>query len=349
MARLRESDDIEVTFVPHNPRLPGPLRLLQRIKYVRTIATTTAYVALLCARTPRCRVVHTFSASYFSYLLCAAPALLIARLFGKAAILNYHSGEAADHLRRSRWITRGTMRLAHAIVVQSGYLAGVFREHGLTTVVIPNIVDVDRFRFRPRPNPRARLLTTRNLEPLYNVSCVLDAFAIVQSARPDATLTVAGIGSQADALREQARRLGLRDVRFVGAVDHARVPDLYDDHDLYVMAPNIDNTPLSVIESWAAGVPVVSSDAGGIPHLVDSGRTGLLVQRDDAPALAAACLRLLDEHSLYTQLAGEAHDRVAAFTWAAIGPAWRALYAQLARGERTRLAEPTGAAAPGRH
>jgi glycosyltransferase involved in cell wall biosynthesis len=93
----------------------------------------------------------------------------------------------------------------------------------------------------------------------------------------------------------------------------------------------------------------VSSDAGGIPHLVDSGRTGLLVQRDDAPALAAACLRVLDEHSLYTQLAGEAHDRVAAFTWAAISPAWRALYAQLARGERTRLAEPTGAAAPGRH
>src|SRR5262245_58736790 len=96
---LSQEPSFEVSFLPHNPRLPGPLRLLQLIKYVRTIVTSLIYCLALALRIPKHDVIHIFSASYFSFLLAPTPAILIAKLFGKKAILNYHSGEAEDHLR----------------------------------------------------------------------------------------------------------------------------------------------------------------------------------------------------------------------------------------------------------
>ena len=69
----------DVSFVAHNPRLPGTLRLLQRIKYVRTIVTSLVYCLNLLLKVPKNDVIHVFSASYFSFLLAPTPAIFIAR------------------------------------------------------------------------------------------------------------------------------------------------------------------------------------------------------------------------------------------------------------------------------
>src|SRR6185312_2360053 len=98
--RLQEEPSLEVGFLPINPRLPGLLRKLQAIKYVRTLVTSIWYVASLLSRVRRYDVIHIFSASYFSFVLAPTPAILIARLYGKKIVLNYHSGEATDHLER---------------------------------------------------------------------------------------------------------------------------------------------------------------------------------------------------------------------------------------------------------
>src|ERR1044072_8501572 len=119
--KLSHEPEIEASFIPHNPRLPSPLRWMQKIKYVRTVATTLCYIAMLLERVWRYDIIHVFSASYYSYLLSALPALLVAKLYGKKTILNYRSGEAEDHL--ANWRTAvPTIRLADVIVVPSGYL-----------------------------------------------------------------------------------------------------------------------------------------------------------------------------------------------------------------------------------
>src|SRR5258708_36540640 len=69
LRRLGELDGLVVEFLPVNPRLPGPLRLLQRVKYVRTVVTSVAYLMSLLWRLPRFDVLHAFSASSTSYLL----------------------------------------------------------------------------------------------------------------------------------------------------------------------------------------------------------------------------------------------------------------------------------------
>ena len=326
---LQAERGVQVTFVPHDPKLPGPLGWLQRIKYVRTVLTSLAYWGLLLARVPRHDIVHIFSASYTSYLLTAVPPLLVGRLFGKKVILNYRSGEAEDHLERWPRTTLTTMRRAHAIAVSSGYLVEVFRRFGLRAHAIPDIVELGRFHFRERRYPRPVFLTSRLLEPLYNVECVLRAFALLQERHPDARLTVAGDGSRRPRLEALAGELGLRHVDFVGPVPFERMPALYDAADIYLQAPDLDNTPASLLECFASGLPVVTSDAGGIPFLIRHEQEGLLVSRDDHRALAAAALRLLEHPDLARRLASQALAVCQHYTCPRARAGWLALYGDL--------------------
>src|SRR6476646_6425944 len=206
---LSREPDLEVGFLPHNPRLPGALRSLQSIKYLRTFLTTLYSLILLLWRERQYVIIHIFSASYDSYSLSVIPALFISRLYGKKSILNYRSGEAEDHLEN--WKTAvPTIRWADEIVAPSGYLVDVFARHGLRARAIHNIVELDRFSFRARHPLRPIFLTSRLLEPLYNVSCVLRAFAIIQQRYSEATLTVAADGFLRADLEALARELKLR-------------------------------------------------------------------------------------------------------------------------------------------
>lgn len=341
LTRLAEIPTLSVDFLPVNPRLPGPLGALQRVKYVRTAATSAAYGASLLGRLRHYDVVHAFSASYWSYVLAPLPALAVAKAYGRRTVLNYRSGEADDHLGRSRVAVDSIRRLVDAVVTPSGYLVDVFARHGLPARSIFNFVEVEAIPYRERPTPGAAgrpvFLSNRNLEPMYNVACVLRAFARVQAQVPGAHLIVAGFGSQRAPLEALAAELGLRNVDWRGRVRPEEMPALYDAADVYLNAPDIDNMPNSVIEAYAAGLPVATTDAGGIPYIVEHERTGLMVPRNDDQALAAAALRLLEEPGLAARLsaAGRA-ECLAKYVWPAVRDEWERLYLELAG--RSRMA-----------
>jgi glycosyltransferase involved in cell wall biosynthesis len=326
--RLREEPTLEVTFQPHNPRLPRGFGWLQQIKYVRTIATTLTYLAMLIGRAWRYDIIHVFSASYYSYLLSAVPALLVGKLYGKKTILNYRSGEAADHL--TRWRTAApTMRWADRIVVPSGYLVDVFARFGLSAEAIFNTIAVDRFQFRERRPLRPLFLSARLLEPLYNVACTLRAFALIQQQYTEAQLIIAADGSERGKLEQLAGELDLHHTRFIGKVDYERMPDLLDTADIYLNANDLDNMPSSLIECMAAGLPVVTTDAGGIPYIIIHEQTGLLVACNDHQAMAQSVIRLLEDQQLASAMARRARSECEKYQWHAVRSEWLRLYQQL--------------------
>jgi len=323
---------LEVEFLPVNPRAPGPIRWLQRVKYARTVVTSILYAWSLLARTRRYDVLHVFSASYFSFLLAPLPALVAGRLFRKPTILNYRSGEAEDHL--TRWKRTGLpgVRLASSVVVPSGFLVDVFRRFGIQAMAIANFVDVSHLPHRERATPRPVLLSNRNFESLYDVATTLRTFAIVQGEYPDAALLLAGAGREEANLRALAASLELRNVTWHGALAPEAMARLYDAADIYVNASTIDNMPTSIIEAFAAGLPVATTDAGGIPYLVTHERTGLLAPTRDPDALASAVFRLLREPGLAHRLAAAARAECEQrYTWSAVRDQWEALYRNLAR------------------
>ncbi len=336
--RLSLEPSLQVGFLPINPRLPGVLRKLQAIKYVRTVVTSILYCATLLARVYRYDVIHIFSASYFSFVLAPTPAILIAKLCGRKILLNYHSGEAEDHLTRWRRTAIPTIRLVDEVAVPSDYLVRVFARFGLHARAIFNIIEPERFRFRQRQPLRPVFLSNRNLETHYGVERVLRAFAIIQQRFPDARLTVAGDGSQRRLLERLASELNLQNTEFVGQVEHEKVFALYEAADIFLNGSEIDNQPLSILEAFASGLPVVTTDAGGIPDIVKNGETGFVVQRGDYQAMADCAVRLLEDQELACKFAQQAREECRKYAWDAVRQQWLDLYEGLA-GVRVEINE----------
>ena len=321
----RGDPDVDAWLVPINPVPPRPLRLARNVKYLRTVVTELTYVPLLVRELARADVVHVFSASYFSFLLAPLPAMLVARALGRPVVLNYRSGEAPDHLERSA-IARAALARADRNVVPSRFLAGVFASFGIDATIVPNIVDLERFAFREREPLQPRLLSTRNFEPLYNVACTLRAFRLVQDRFPEATLTLVGGGREEPALRVLADELGLQHMTFTGPVDPAAIAAQYASHDIYIQSPNIDNMPTSVLEAYASGLPVVSTEAGGVPAILTNGEQGLLAPLNDHRTLAAHVLSLLDDPALARRVIRAAFSACHEYTWPRVRQQWLRLY-----------------------
>ncbi|HEY7180101.1 MAG TPA: glycosyltransferase family 4 protein [Blastocatellia bacterium] len=337
---LAREAGVEAELLPIHPRLPGALQLLHKIKYVRTLVYTAAYVWLLLLRLPRFDVAHVFAASYFSFVVTPAPAVLIAKLYGKPVLLNYHSGEAEDHLRRWPRSTRLIFGLADRVVVPSLYLVGVFAGFGIEAEVVSNTAPLERFTFRERRPLRPTLLSNRSLESHYNVAGTLRAFALVERHAPDARLIVAGDGRERARLQALAAELGLKGVEFVGAAPPERMPELYDRADIFVNSSLVDNMPLSVIEAFACGLAVASSNAGGIPTLVTGGETGLLSPCGDYEALATNVIRLLEDQRLAADLINRARSACRQYTWEAARGSWLKIYAEMTGVAHIAMSDP---------
>src|SRR5262249_29373067 len=157
----------------------------------------------------------------------------------------------------------------------------------------------------------------------------LRAFALIERRAPDARLIVAGDGRERARLRALAAELGLKRVEFVGAAPPDRMPELYDRADIFVNSSLVDNMPLSLIEAFACGLAVVSSNAGGIPHIVTDGETGLLSPCGDYEALAANVIRLLEDRRLAASLIGRARAACRQYTWEAARGSWLKIYADM--------------------
>jgi glycosyltransferase involved in cell wall biosynthesis len=263
--------------------------------------------------------------------------MLAARALGKRVVLHYHSGEAEDHLGRWGWLVHPWLRLAHQIAVPSEYLRGIFARHGYRTRVIPNVVDTSAFRYRVRRPLRPRLLSTRNFEPHYRVANTLEAFAMLRRRYPEAVLTLAGCGSLEDSLRRQAASLG-GSVRFAGRVEPQAMPELYDRADVFLNSSVVDNQPVSVLEAFAAGTPVVSTSTGDIAALVRPGETGVVVPPENAEAMAGAVASLLESPEGALRMARRAWQEAMSHTWNAVREAWTEVYGEAPSPLPARLA-----------
>ncbi len=328
MRSWRNDPDVEARFIPIDPEFPPGLAWAERIPFLRTVLRMPLYQWALWQGLRDADVAHIFSASYWSFLLAPVPAWLIAKLRGKQTIIHYHSAEARDHL--SRWQTAlPILRRADRIVVPSQYLADVFAEFGLEADVVPNVIDAGQFAFRQRRPLRPLLICTRGFGPYYRVDLVVRAFARVKEQFPQARLTLVGKGSEEGLIHKLVRDLNLAEVEFTGPVAREKIAPYYDRADIFVNASWLDNMPVSILEAFASGTPVVSTAPEGIRYLVKSERTGLLCPTGDWQALAENVIRLLRDPELANRLAQNAYSESIQYRWAAVRDQWVRVYRSL--------------------
>jgi glycosyltransferase involved in cell wall biosynthesis len=300
------------------------------LKGVRAMFRLLPYLLHLWRAAGRVQLFHVMANSGWSWHLFAAPAIWIGRLRGCPVVINYRGGEADDFLSKSLAWVRPSLRRADAVIVPSGFLEWVFNKYGIATAVVPNIINLERFSAANGTAPAGnapRILVARNLEPIYDNETALRAFAIVAATHPGARLVIAGSGPLRAALEQLAVELGIAQaVTFTGRVDNEAMAALYRDADLMLNPSKVDNMPNSVLEALASGVPVVSTNVGGVPFLVDDGKTALLVPPQAPQAMADAILRLVDEPALAAALRDAGLRYVQQYAWPDVRPRLLGVY-----------------------
>ena len=299
--------------------------ILSPLRFLRYLLGNVCDVVRLCRRLGT-SVVHCH----------LADAELIGTLAGRLARVRtvlvtvhnpilFHARSAGDLRNLLHRISLAVLfRLADRVVAVSRQTEAVLRQTlGLTAprlVCIPNGVDVTRFvglvpdqalRRECGAGPNDFLiLNIGRLESQKQQDILLKALALVSQSQPRLRLCLAGTGSLARALSDQARALGLADtVTFLGARND--IAALLGAADMVAVASSWEGTSLSLMESMAAGKPIVATDIPGNRELLGCGQA-LFVPSGDAPAMARAMTRLADDAALARSLGQAAQSKALA-------------------------------------
>ena len=319
LAQLLQQAGAQVEVVQVNA--PYQPRWIGSIKGLRALFRLVPYLLRLWQAAGKAELLHIMANSGWSWHLFAAPAVWMGKLRGKAVVVNYRGGEADVFLEKSLTWVRLSLRHADVLLVPSAFLEQVFAKYGYTSRIVPNIIDLARFapaaQTSVSPDMRhPHIVVARNLEPIYDNATALRAFAIVRQQVPAARMTIAGSGPERQSLAHLAHTLGITDVvTFSGRLENEHMAALYHSAQIVVNPSLADNMPISVLEALASGVPVVSTDVGGVPYLVTHEKTALLVPAQNPDAMAHALLRLLEDAALAQRLSEAGLSLAQQFSW----------------------------------
>ena len=295
-------------------------------------------------------IVHAYG---FYPIVFAVP---VARLAGAPVVLASIRDSGDPWTRAQRLVQTCASRLAHCVLVNASAVRASFREGGharRAIAVIRNGVDVERFAPRPPdealrsslglPSRAPLVVAVSRLNPMKGIDDLLKAAALLEGRFDEARFVIVGDGASRRDLEEQARLLGLAGrVLFTGTrLDVAAILS----QAAISVAPSLSEGLSNVVlESMAAGVPVVATRVGGTPELLEDGVTGLLVPPCDAPALAVAIGRLLEDEPLARRLGEAARARaVDRFSMQHMVRQTEELYRALLRGDRSATMDEDGA------
>jgi glycosyltransferase involved in cell wall biosynthesis len=289
-----------------------PRRLLRAIDTAATLLRAPALDVVM---------ISVFSGPGFAM---AEMTTALAAIRGVPVVLVLHGGNlpsfAARHPRRvGRLLVR-----AHVVVAPSPFLA---RELGWLRgdiIVVPNALPLREYPTRTRASLQPRLLWMRTFEPLYRPDMALEVLAILLQSDPSVTLTLAGQDAGLlEPTQRRAAQLGVAHaVAFPGFLGPKQKQRALDEHDVFLSTSAVDNAPVGVLEAARSGLVIVAADTGGVRDVLVDGESGLLVRDGDAPAMADAVRKVLDDATLTATLSNGARAVGAGSTQECVASAW---------------------------
>jgi glycosyltransferase involved in cell wall biosynthesis len=252
----------------------------------------------------------------------------------KPIVLSLHGGGLPEFSRRSPQRVHRLLALANAVTTPSQHILQTFQSLRPDLVYLPNGLDVNQYEFRLRSSPLSRIAWLRAFHEIYNPLMAVGVVSELVKAYPDLHLDMIG-PDKADGTLAQVQRaiaqFGLeRNITLTGPIPNPDIPQRLQQYDLFINTTRLESFGVAVMEAAAAGLPIVTTDAGELPYLWTHEENALLVPNGDTPAMAHAVARLLREPDLAERLSNNARANAERFDWVNILPAWQQLFLTLA-------------------
>ena len=267
-------------------------------------------------------LIDTYSTRAFWYSFVCSQ---LARVFNIKYIPILHGGNLPNRLQKKPKLCQMVFANAYQNIAPSGYLKQAFENAGFKNVIhIPNSIEIDKYELKTRVELAPKLLWVRAFASIYNPEMAVKGVQQLQEKYPSATLTMVGPDKDGSlqTTKAFAESIGVA-VNFTGQLAKEDWWQLASEHDIFINTTHFDNTPISVMEAMALGLPVVSTNVGGIPYLLTDKENALLVSDNDDAAMTEAILDLLNDKVKANQLAKNARTFIEQMDWQVVKNEWK--------------------------
>ena len=238
-----------------------------------------------------------------------------------------HGGNLESRLKSSTRLSRLIFNNTYALVAPSNFLKSTFENYGFNNVqFIPNTIKIEAFQFQNKSIDTIALLWVRSFSKIYNPEMAIRVLQGLTNAGVQTKLTM--VGPDADGSLDRVKALATAhnlEVNFTGKLSRREWVDLSQNSNIFINTTNFDNMPVSVIEAMALGIPVVSTNVGGLSYLIEDEIDGILVEANDDAGMVKAIIRLKDDKQLKDKLITNARNKVENFDWKVVKPMWESL------------------------
>jgi L-malate glycosyltransferase len=297
-----------------------PHRYIRLLDMLATIVRQHDKIDLVC--------IQTYSGPSF---VNAGAASWLAQRLGLKPILVLHGGALPEFAAQHPvWVKRVFQR-AHLLTAPSNYLAAKLQPLGFPIRVIPNAIDLSDYPYRHRSTLQPHLIWMRTFHEIYHPLMAVQVLEQLLQTTPDARLTMAGQDKgMLHTIKAYVTSHRLeKQVNFIGFLDSDGKKEQFSQHDIYLNTNHVDNTPVSVIEAAAFGLPIVATNVGGIPYLLHHEKDSLLVADGDVQAMAKSVERLLHQPELATHLSKEGRALAERFDWSKVLCEWQSVFQEI--------------------
>lgn len=269
-------------------------------------------------------IVQFYSGNSFIWQYIAAR---IVKLLGKKLVFTIHGGGVPDRLKTKSTKYVSLLKRADNITVPSRFMSTVLDTYGIKTTLIENSITVSKYPVFNKSHFRPVLLWMRAFSSIYNPLLAVKVLEILKSEYPDIRMYMGGPDmGLLNETRELIISLGLQEnVEIVGFMNHEAKIVFADTCDVYISTNKVDNAPVTVLEMWAMGLPVVSTNVGGIPYLIDNGENGLIVEDDNPYDMADKVLSIFKNPELGMKLVINAREKVKGYDEQKVYSKWEKL------------------------
>ena len=269
-------------------------------------------------------LIDTYSTTNFYYAFVISQ---LCRLFKIKYVPILHGGNLESRLKSNARLSRLIFNNAYTLVAPSNFLKSTFENYGYNNVqFIPNTIKIEAFQFQNKSIDSVTLLWVRSFSKIYNPEMAIRVLQGLINAGVQTKLTM--VGPDADGSLDRVKALAKAhnlEVNFTGKLSREEWVDLSQNSNIFINTTNFDNMPVSVIEAMALGIPVVSTNVGGLSYLVEDEIDGMLVEANDDEGMVKAIIRLKDDKELKNKLITNARNKVENFDWKVVKPMWESL------------------------
>lgn len=266
-------------------------------------------------------LIDTYSTSNFYYAyLCS----LLCKTLNLKYIPILHGGNLPNRLTASPKLSNSIFKNAHINIAPSKYIKTAFEKQGYTNIIcIPNSIDIRNYPFKLRNFKTVKLLWVRSFSEIYNPILAVKILKNLQDEAINVSLCMVGPDNDGSLQKTKdfAKALGV-EVTFTGKLSKSEWISLSKDYTIFINTTNFDNMPVSVIEAMALGLPVLSTNVGGLPFLIENNFDGILVNPNSEYEFVQAVKKVLLNPESSRKMTSNAREKAERYDWNIVKKLW---------------------------